>query len=427
MLREKATLLLAARLCTLGFLVNCQPSEPFLTSYLLHTKNLTDTQLSSEVWPWSTTGTFILLLPAALLAEVIGARPVILAGLVCRECARVILIFAEGVPWMAAMQLAYAGGVAANAIYFSYVYTAVTPEHYATITALVLAAYHAGNVVAALVAQALVSYVPAVAADLTPLFYLSWGFTTLGITSSLLLPPPAREPPIALARQLLRHGPRAALVELCEVYRPPEVRAWLCWWLLGSSVQTVVMNYFQLQLSEASIGGDAVPYGLLEASIELSLVVGSLSAPLMAGVVHRWPAAFMGLTSALRAAAYMLSAAGATHKVVVLPFLMNPIAATFCALQQAVGSSIVAAGLTGTHRYALVFSANTLLANGIAAILGNIGASLRWTANPYYWAVGFIQLSLVALAPLFVVRSNRKESDVEERPAITDCTTLQGD
>ena len=211
------------RLCALGFFVNCQPSEPFLTEYMLDTKNLTDSQLSSDVWPWSTTGTFIFLLPAGLAAELVGARRVIVIGLVCRECTRAILIFAEGVTWMAVMQLAYAGGVAANAIYFSYVYTVVPPELFATMTALVLAAYHAGNVVGALVAQAIVSSCPSVAADLTPLFYLSWGFTTVGLCCSLLLPPPIREPPPALARQLVRYGARATWAELRSLYQPAEV------------------------------------------------------------------------------------------------------------------------------------------------------------------------------------------------------------
>eukprot|EP00966_Prymnesium_polylepis_P215277 4985569-Prymnesium_polylepis.1 len=210
--------LVAARLCALGFLVNFQPSEPYLTQYLLHTKNLTDAQLASDVWPWSTTGTFALLLPAALLAEVAGARPVILLGLLCRECTRVVLIFAEGVPWMVVMQVAYAGGVAANTIYFAYTYSVVSAEQYAATTSLVLASYHAGNVVAALLAQALVSSVPSIAADLTPLFYLSWLFTSLGMLAFFFLPPPVRESPPALAHELLRHGVSATLRALRQLF-----------------------------------------------------------------------------------------------------------------------------------------------------------------------------------------------------------------
>ena len=44
-------MLLAARLCALAFLVNFQPSEPFLTQYLLTSKNLTASVLASDVWP----------------------------------------------------------------------------------------------------------------------------------------------------------------------------------------------------------------------------------------------------------------------------------------------------------------------------------------------------------------------------------------
>ena len=450
---------LAVRLCTLGFLVNFQPSEPYLTQYLLHTKNLTDAQLSTEVWPWSTTGTFVLLLPFALLAELVGARPVILLGLVCRECTRAVLIFADGVAWMAAMQVAYAGGVAANTIYFAYVYSVTPAEGYATMTSLVLASYHAGNVLAALLAQVLVSTVPSVAADYKPLFYISWLFTTLGALAFWLLPPPTREAPPALARELLRHGLRPTVRELWVLYRPLEAHTWLLWWVFGVSGQVgrrpgapstqqpaqslsvckqrvhrspqlhlrvdaltpaaypawqvVVLNYFQLQLAEVS---DTTLYGLLEASLEASLVMGSLLATPLARAIHRRPAAFVGATSALRAAAYALAAFGAGRGWEALPWSMNSFAAALCSLQQAAGSALVATSLVGSNRFALLFSTNTLLANGAAALLGNVGARLSFSTNAYYYAVACAQLLLLLLAPLFAAPGQRG-SKLEEQAA----------
>jgi MFS family permease len=243
---------LALRICALGIFVNCQPSEPYLTSYLLETKNLTEAQLESEVYPWSTTGGFLFLLPLALLAEVAGSRTVILLGLLCREATRVLLLYAEGVAWMRAMQLAYAGGVAVNAIYFAYVYTVVPGGQYTLYTSLVLAGYHVGNVCGALLAQLLVDCVPGVRANLGILFYLSWGFTSLGAAAFVLLPAPSRVPPPALAATLLRHGPRATCREAAALLSPLEVQRWLPWWLLGYSAQAIAENYFQLQLSRES-------------------------------------------------------------------------------------------------------------------------------------------------------------------------------
>ncbi len=56
-------------LCLVGFLVNCQPSEPFLTMYLENVKNISDHDLDTYVWPTDTYSSFLFLLPIGLLAE----------------------------------------------------------------------------------------------------------------------------------------------------------------------------------------------------------------------------------------------------------------------------------------------------------------------------------------------------------------------
>ena len=170
---------LGVRVGLLGFLVNCKPSEPFLTDYLVRNKNLTEAELAVDVYPWSTFGAFVLMLPSGLLAEMIGSRAVIFVGLICREITRALLIWATTVPAMALMQCMYAAGVAADAIYFAYVYQVAPPAQYGPITAIVLASYHAGNVVGATAAQTVVWAAPSVAENLTPLFFLSFGFVSL--------------------------------------------------------------------------------------------------------------------------------------------------------------------------------------------------------------------------------------------------------
>jgi hypothetical protein len=71
----------------------------------------------------------------------------------------------------------------------------------------------------------------------------------------------------------------------------------------------------------------------------------------------------------------------------------------------------------GSNRYALLFSTNTLLANGMAALLGNFGARLAFSTNDYYYAVACGQLLLVLLAPLFAAR------DADGRKTLADGTT----
>ncbi|KAL3903024.1 MAG: hypothetical protein SGPRY_011835 [Prymnesium sp.] len=424
---------LQLRLALLGFLVNLQPSEPYLTRYLLR-RGLTPAQLASQVWPWSSTASFALLLPLALLAEGVGTRPVIFLGLVCREVTRVLLIFASGVSWMAAMQetslrlpavsvqstppptpqltphnectkpsshpfaphnlsthaslpelVAYAGGLAANTIYFAYVYSVVTSEEYVQATSLVLASYHAGNVMGALMAQLLVSQFEQIAANLQSLFYLSWLFTTLGCLAFFLLPPPVREAPPALARVLLRRGPLSTMRELGSLYSCAQGRIWLLWWCLGLSAHSVILNYFQLQLAQLS---EHIPFGLLEASVEVALVM---------------PIAFILFTSLLRAAAYSLAALGASSHSQGVCWGMNVLAAAVCSLQQAAASAIVATSMMASNRFALVFSTNTLLSNGAAALLGNVGARLSFGTDDYYYAASGLQLVLLLAVPTFSV------------------------
>ena len=241
---------LALRLCAINFLVNCKPSEPFLAQYLINVKNLTDTQLATQVWPWSTFGTFALLLPFGLLAEVLGCRAVVLVGLLCRELTRIMLIFGEGVRMMAAMQVVYAGGDAAQVIFIAYIFTVAPAADYARLTSLVIASYHAGNVVAALAAEALITAWPAWRHDQTPLFYLSWLTSSLGLLAFTLLPPPLRKPPPSLATHLCVSGPRSTLKMLLALWASFESRRWLVWYCLAASGHAVIGNYFQLQLSE---------------------------------------------------------------------------------------------------------------------------------------------------------------------------------
>ena len=343
---ERPSVTLALRLCALGLLINCQPSEPYLTAYLYETKNLTEMEVDTEVYPWSTTGSFLLLLPLALLAEVVGSRPVILFGILCREATRVILIFGEGVAWMAVMQCTYAGGTAVNAIYFAYVYTVVPETQFAAFTSLVLASYHVGNVGGALLSQLLVDCVPGVRQDLRLLFYLSWGFTTLGALAFFLLPPPKREAPPALAATLLRRGVRDTCREIAALCAPVGVTRWLPWWVLGYSAQSIAGNYFQPQLSQL---GDDVPYGWLESAVELALVAGALLALCLERTFRAAPAAFLASTSLARAVAYAAAAWGARAGVAAAPFACNVLASALHSLQRATGSAMMAHSIRGSQ------------------------------------------------------------------------------
>jgi len=177
-------------LWSVGFCVNLQPSEPYLSRYLLEDKNLTKEQLNNDVWPWDVYANLLFLVPLGALAEAVGYRPVILGGLLCREATRVVLIFCEGIPWMAFMQVTYAGAVSVNSVYYAYAALVVRPAFVARATGGAIAAYHGGNILGSLLGELLVNETW-VGQHLRVLFYLSWGFTSLGVVCfCLLLPSP---------------------------------------------------------------------------------------------------------------------------------------------------------------------------------------------------------------------------------------------
>ena len=193
--RQHGSLLL--RLSLVPLLVNCKPSEAFLTVYLKQPvadggKGLTDAQLNEQVWPYDTYGAFALLLPAGYMAEVAGYRTVILLGLVCREATRALLLFGEGVGCMAVMQVTYAAAGTALTVFFAYVLTATAPELRAAATSSTLVAYHAGNVLGSVLGSVLRPHL-----SLRALFYISWGSTSAGMLSFALLPPSVHPAPAA--------------------------------------------------------------------------------------------------------------------------------------------------------------------------------------------------------------------------------------
>lgn len=389
------------RLAALGFLLNCKPSEPFLSLYLNETKGLSADVLLRDVYPWSTAGAFIFLLPLAILSELIGCVRVIWIGLACREITRAILVFGEGVAIMAIMQLTYSAGVAVDAIYFAYVYAVAPRSQYAPLTAIVLGAYHAGNVVAALAGELLVDVVaPAWRSNLTPLFYISWATTTLGMVAALMLPPPVRAPPPALARHLIERGARATAREVAGLWRSRTSLRWLAWSLLAASGQAVVLNSFQLQLLPF-----LVPFGLLEAGVECGLLVGAAlgAIPWVTRGALAHPGAFVGLTAVIYGLALLFAALAARGGNAAAPIALNMVAALTFGLQRSVGSAQLARAVsesTSTSRFSLLFSANTLLANLVAAALNAAGAASGWDdANSFYFAVAALQavLTLVSL------------------------------
>ena len=105
-----------------GFLINFQPSEPFLTVYLKDYKNLTSSVLDTQVWPADTYSALAFTIPIGFVAEIVGYIPTVFFGLFLREATRILLIFGQGTTAMVWVQVTYAGASAVNNVFYALPY-----------------------------------------------------------------------------------------------------------------------------------------------------------------------------------------------------------------------------------------------------------------------------------------------------------------
>lgn len=399
-----------------AFCLNCKPSEPYLSKFIMESKGVTEDELNHSVYPFSTYGSLIFLLPVGMLAEHVGYRRVIMAGLVCRELTRVLLIFTSGVFWMATMQLTYAGSVAANSIYFAYAYVIVPPRHFALATGGVHSAYHFGNFVGSMFGELLVS-TTSVADNLQLLFYISWGTTTLALMLFVLfVPPPRLPPPPSLFSMLQQPGGRElAAAEMRALYEAPVVRLASLWWVMGGASIALCMNVFQTFFY--TIDSDA-PFGAIEGSLELLMAAGAaaVALPSMARVVTTRPTQLLGGSMTLSA---LLLAVGTLQGESAAPTLLWVVAPIVTAMglsgaQEAAASAAIAAALGSSagggnggggeqqqqqQRFALIFPLNAvgnlLVTSSVLATCSSAGCS---TVRYLWLAIAGSSLTVVALA-----------------------------
>lgn len=447
----RATLALAA----VGFLINCQPSEPFLSEYLQEDKGLTEEQLDNAVWPADTYASFAMLLPIGLLAESVGYARTVALGLLCRELTRVVLIYASGLGWMVTMQVTYAIATDVDTVFFALVYRVVPTSHYEVATGVLLGAYHAGNVLGAALGQILRSHA---GSPLRDLFYASWAFTTLGLAVFALCRPPQRggesgraeerasnvtavglgEPdddgaaggkpleqpsdarssitehllplsaaerhapmvisstdkgpmPPSLVAELRARGWRSLLAELRGLYASHTVRRWSLWWVFGVATHTLFGNYYQTLFGHFFTHVD---YGWLEVLLEVGAVVGSL-VPLLLRPHAPRARMLVAVPGAALTVGMVLSVLVPQPQVLLYTWTVA-IAALTAALRS--WASVAIAEHMPGLRFALVFTVNTFFALLVATVGSAVLSGLGGDTLAYYWlAVG------LALVPVVVV------------------------
>jgi len=250
-----ASLWKALQVGMMGFLVNCQPSEPFLSKFLIEEKLISENDLVQFVWPTFTAGLVLLLVPMGFAAEKLGYWTVILAGLVFRQSTRAILVFGQGLPLMRMMQVTYAGAVACDTVYFASVLLVVPERDFALASAVVFGMYRGGNVLGSSLGE--LSYPGAM--NLLGLFYFSWIFTTLGTIWFFCCFPKISSTSNRLHSLQFNQNFYSRLSR--------QAKSWV-WALVGASGASLLWsNYYQLLFYDLD---EDAKFGLVEALIELA-------------------------------------------------------------------------------------------------------------------------------------------------------------
>ena len=378
----------------------CQPSEAYLTLYLKTVNHLTTEQLDNDVWPYDTYGSFAFLLPVGVLAEVAGYKVAIMSGLLCRELTRVLLLWASSVDAMAGMQLTYACATASNTVYFAYVYMCVPQEYFVRVTALIHMAYYAGNALGSLLGQILYSYA-GFDDHLEGLFYLSWGFTTIGLIVFLLgFPPQIRESPPSLAATLLNKGWKLLFDTLREMYSDSAVLVWSAWWLMGLGSHSMIANYYQTQFCDVDPSiGSSLGY------VEAIMMLLSAFASMLPSVIP--PSALIRLSipvilSSSLALSFAYYAATVWQQTIYYVYGFNIFAISLFSFQYATGSAVIASQIT-EHRYAILFTANSFVSYGLSTIIQQVGQHKALSTSDYFRIAAVQQLVAVLLVILVML------------------------
>ncbi|KAI6222956.1 hypothetical protein M3Y99_01481700 [Aphelenchoides fujianensis] len=117
-------------LCVYGALKEFRPTEPYLYQWQHEGMGLTAEQLSIDVYPWSTYGTLVFLLPTLLLTDVLLYKPVLLLESASFVGVWLTLIFGRSVVSQQVGQVLYGLASSLEVAYFAYIYVKVEPAHF---------------------------------------------------------------------------------------------------------------------------------------------------------------------------------------------------------------------------------------------------------------------------------------------------------
>ncbi|WAR28713.1 S19A3-like protein, partial [Mya arenaria] len=137
--------LLTALVCAFGFFKDLRPSEAYLT-------------VDNEIYPWWTYSYLLWMVPVFLLTDYFRYKPTLVGVGIAYIVTWALLLWAQGVPAMKAMQMTFGLGTACEISYFSYIFAVVPGDYFQKVSSFTRAASLAGKFIAYLWGQLLTYY-----------------------------------------------------------------------------------------------------------------------------------------------------------------------------------------------------------------------------------------------------------------------------
>ncbi|XP_040888067.1 thiamine transporter 1 [Toxotes jaculatrix] len=392
-----ATLLL----CVYGFFTNLRPSEPFLTAYLMGPdKNLTETQVVSEIYPVWTYSYLALLFPVFLATDYLRYKPVLILQATSLVVTYVMLLKTQGVLAMQLLEFFFGLATASEVAYFSYIYSVVEPALYQRVTGFCRSITLFGSAAGALTGQLLFSVAKV---RLVHLIIITLTSASVAFVAPWFLPMPKRslffhnstgsaeemernskslmekteeletEVPLkrldksTIPRSPEAESPSSGLLEVLRMlfddflhcYRCRPLLAWSLWWAMATCGYFQIINYVQALWENIRPSQE---YEIYNGYVEtLSTLFGALAA-LLAGYLPicwtLWGELALCVLSLLMSACVFVMDAPRNIWMSYASYVF--FRATYMLLIT-VATYQIAASLN-MQRYALVFGVNTFMA-----------------------------------------------------------------
>ncbi|XP_028817108.1 solute carrier family 19 member 3b [Denticeps clupeoides] len=385
-----------AMLCTYGFFANCRPAEPFLTPYLVGSKNISEDVVTNYLFPIWTYSYLALLFPVFLLTDLLRYKPLIVLQGLFLVTNYSLLCFADDLAAMTVLQVNYAVVTSTEVAYFSCIYRLIPPQHYQRATGCLRGAMLSGYTLGAASGQLLVS--------LAGVSYFHINTITLALVAiaflvSFFVPMPqhgmffhqgglemdgqdiqetaeAVEPKVARHKSGKKEEMRGAFgvqhaglllwSSAREAYSSRGLAYWSLWWAMATAGYNQVFNYVQLMWDHVEPSSSALVYnGGVEAVCTL---VGAAAAFAVGHVRVRWEVwgeLSLGVFSAVGAGAVFLMALSSN---IWLCYAGYVIFKASYMLQITVTTFQIAASLS-MQCYALTFGINTFVAITLQTVI----------------------------------------------------------